>query len=116
MSPDAWPQGNGFHAQPVFSIVVHHTSDELAAMVLDGIDGRTLIAFDACAKRSARVAGSRPNAQRSIIAGDVWLCGADDGTRTRTLTEKQIFVPPRLSPPSDDVRGLDCPFAIARRL
>ncbi|WP_425268152.1 AAA family ATPase [Enterobacter hormaechei] len=28
-----------------------------------------LIAFDACAKRSARVAGSRPNAQRSIIAG-----------------------------------------------
>ena len=47
---------------------------------------------------------------------DVWLCGADDGTRTRTLTEKQIFVPPRLSPPSDDVRGLDCPFAIARRL
>nr|WP_190268935.1 hypothetical protein [Raoultella ornithinolytica] len=32
------------------------------------------------------------------------------------LTEKQIFVPPRLSPPSDDVRGLDCPFAIARRL
>ncbi len=42
--------------------------------------------------------------------------GADDGTRTRTLKEKQIFVPLRLSPPSCDVRGLDCPFTMARRL
>lgn len=44
------------------------------------------------------------------------IVGADDGTRTRTLTEKQIFVPLRLSPPPPGVRGLDCPFAMARRL
>ncbi|MFB2551561.1 hypothetical protein [Ensifer soli] len=41
--------------------------------------------------------------------------GADDGTRTRTLSERQIFVPLRLSPPPFGVRGLDCPFAMAKR-
>jgi hypothetical protein len=41
--------------------------------------------------------------------------GADRGTRTRTLTEKQIFLPLRLSPPPVGVRGLDCPFAMASR-
>ncbi len=40
--------------------------------------------------------------------------GADGGTRTRTLREKQIFLPLRLSPPPVGVRGLDCPFAMAR--
>lgn len=42
------------------------------------------------------------------------LSGADDGTRTRTLKEKQIFMPLRLSPPPSGVRGLDCPFAMTR--
>gem|GEM_PF-6316064 len=42
--------------------------------------------------------------------------GADGGTRTRTLIEKQIFIPLRLSPPPFGVRGLDCPFTMARRL
>jgi hypothetical protein len=41
--------------------------------------------------------------------------GADGGTRTRTLREKQIFLPLRLSPPPVGVRGLDCPFAMASR-
>ncbi len=44
-----------------------HTSDELAAMVLDESMGAP-DRLDA-AQRSAKVAGSRPNAQRSIIAG-----------------------------------------------
>ncbi len=58
----------------------------------------------------------RPNAQRSIIAGMFGFVGADDGTRNPYSQRSRFFVPPRLSPPSDDVRGLDCPFAIARRL
>ena len=41
--------------------------------------------------------------------------GADGGTRTRTLREKQIFLPLRLSPPPFGVRGLDCPFAMTSR-
>ena len=43
------------------------------------------------------------------------VLGADGGTRTRTLREKQIFLPLRLSPPPFGVRGLDCPFAMASR-
>ncbi len=38
--------------------------------------------------------------------------GAGGGTRTRTLIEKQIFLPLRLSPPPISVRGLDYPFAM----
>jgi len=35
-----------------------------------------------------------------MIAGSYFCYGADGGTRTRTLeNEKQIFIPPRLSPP-----------------
>jgi len=52
-----------------------------------------------------------------MIAGSYFCYGADGGTRTRTLeNEKQIFIPPRLSPPPGGVRGLDYPFALARGL
>ena len=53
-----------------------------------------------------------PPLQGAGVAGGL---GADGGTRTRTLIEKQIFLPLRLSPPPLGVRGLDCPFAMAFR-
>lgn len=52
----------------------------------------------------------------SIKAFAPMMYGADDGARTRTLYEKQIFLPLRLSPPPSGVRGLDCPFTVAERL
>ena len=54
----------------------------------------------------------RPSPWRGISQN---VFGADGGTRTRTLREKQIFLPLRLSPPPVGVRGLDCPFAMASR-
>ena len=87
--------------------------------------GRDALGLRSFAGKSGEDAVEHPHeapAYEAIVERLVWPIGvaikdgADDGTRTRTLTEKQIFVPLRLSPPPDGVRGLDCPFAMARRL
>ena len=44
--------------------------------------------------------GAGARAKRPMIPALYFCDGADGGTRTRTLeNEKQIFIPPRLSPP-----------------